>query len=106
VEGWGRYVLKEKFKLIKLTLKDWHLRHSRNLPAKILSLKDKISLFDLKGETEDLLESELEEYHGLSEELFSLSRSHSSICWQQSRARWLREGDANSKFSHGIMSSR
>jgi len=49
VEGWGGYVLKEKFKLIKLALKDWHIRHSQNLPAKILTLKDKISSFDLKG---------------------------------------------------------
>ena len=98
--------MKERLKLLKLALKDWHLRHSHNLPAKILSLKDKITSFDLKGETEDLLESELEEYHGLTEDLFSLSRSHASICWQQSRAHWLREGDANSKKIHGIMSSR
>jgi len=53
---------------------------THNLPAKILSLKDKISSFDLKGETEDLLESELKEYHGLTKDLFSLSRSHASIC--------------------------
>jgi len=31
---------------------------------------------------------------------------NSSICWQQSRLQWLRERDANSKFFHGIMSSR
>jgi len=44
--------------------------------------------------------------HGLSEELFSLVRINSSICWQQSRAQWLREEDANSKYFHGIMSNR
>lgn len=49
VEGWGGYVLKEKIKLIKLALKDWHQFHSQNLPAKNLSQKDKISAFDLKG---------------------------------------------------------
>ena len=37
VEGWGGYVLKEKFKLIKLDLKDWHQRHSQNIPSKIAS---------------------------------------------------------------------
>jgi hypothetical protein len=51
LEGWGGYVLKEKFKLIKLALKDWHKRHATNLPARISSLKDRISDFELKGES-------------------------------------------------------
>jgi exonuclease III len=106
VDGWGGYVLKEKFKLIKLALREWHQRHTQNLPAKILSLKDQISALDLKGESDLLLDFEVEELHGLSENLFSLSRVNSSICWQQSRMQWLREGDANSKFFHGIMSNR
>jgi hypothetical protein len=106
VEGWGGYVLKEKLKLIKLALREWHQSHSQNLPANILSLKDRISALDLKGESIVLLDEEVEDLHGFTEELFSLSRINSSICWQQSRLNWLREGDANSKFFHGIMSSR
>ena len=85
VEGWGGYVLKEKFKLIKLTLKEWHQQHPQNLPVKILTLKERISAIDLKGELELLLEEEVEELHELSENLFSLSRMNSSIRWQQSR---------------------
>jgi len=53
-----------------------------------------------------LSDEEIQELHGLSEELFSLSRANSSICWQQSRVQWLKEGDANSKFFHRIMSSK
>ena len=98
--------MKEKLKLLKLALKDWHQRHAQNLPARILSLKEQIAFLDLKGESTVLLDDEIQELHGLSEELFSLSRANSSICWQQSRVQWLKEGDANSKFFHRIMSSK
>ncbi|MCI94854.1 cysteine-rich receptor-like protein kinase, partial [Trifolium medium] len=40
---------------------------------------------------------EVAELHGITSDIHSLSRVHSSICWQQSRMLWLREGDANSK---------
>jgi hypothetical protein len=35
IDGWGGFVLKEKFKSIKLTLKEWHEAHSQNLPSRI-----------------------------------------------------------------------
>jgi len=86
VDGWGGFVLKEKFKLVKLALKERHQRHTQNLPARISTLKDRIDSLDLKGETTVLCDEEVEELHGLSEELFSLIRINTSICWQQSRA--------------------
>jgi len=92
--------------LIKLALREWHQSHSQNLPTKIQSLKVKIEALNLKGESEVLIDEEVEDLHGFTEELFSLSRINTSICWQQSRMNWLQEGHANSKFFHGIMSSR
>jgi len=106
LDGWGGYVLKEKLKCIKRDLKEWHHRHSKNLSSRISTLKDRISTLELKGKAKVLVGQELEDLHDYSEESFSLSRINSSICWQQSRMNWLREGDANSKFFHTIMSGR
>ncbi|PNX65133.1 cysteine-rich receptor-like protein kinase, partial [Trifolium pratense] len=89
VDGWGGYVLKEKFKMIKAALKEWHTAHVQNLPSRIETLKVKLSTLDEKGEEEDLSEEELAELHGVSFDLHSLSRLHASISWQQSRALWL-----------------
>jgi exonuclease III len=106
VNGWGGYVLKEKLKLIKGSLKMWHQTHTQNLQAKIQSAKDRLSCLDVKAEEQDLLDEELGEVHLLSSEVISLSKLHASIQWQKSRLNWLREGDANSKFFHGILAAR
>ncbi|GAU17884.1 hypothetical protein TSUD_330100 [Trifolium subterraneum] len=106
VDGWGGYVLKEKFKMIKMALKDWHMTHTQNLPSRIMSLQDRIAELDEKGVEEDLSGAEIDDLHGATSDLHTLSRLNASICWQQSRSRWLKEGDANSKYFHSVLANR
>ncbi|MCI59547.1 endonuclease/exonuclease/phosphatase family protein, partial [Trifolium medium] len=67
------------------------MTHVQNLPSRIESLKDRLSVLDQKGEEEVLSEAELEELHGVTLDIHSLSRMNASVSWQQSHALWLKE---------------
>ncbi|CAJ2652040.1 unnamed protein product [Trifolium pratense] len=92
--------------MIKAALKGWHQAHVQNLPSRIESLKERLSVLDQKGEEEELTEVELSELHGVTAGIHSMSRLHASISWQQSRSLWLKEGDANTKYFHSVLAGR
>ncbi|GAU20017.1 hypothetical protein TSUD_273520 [Trifolium subterraneum] len=67
-------------------------------------LKEKVKM--IKGEEEELSVAEVADMHGTTSDIYSLSRLHASISWQQSRLLWLEEGDANSNYFHSVLASR
>jgi len=85
IEGWGGFVIKEKLKLIKAALREWHSTHVKNLPGRIDILKARLAEFDEKGAEGGLLVEEIDEMRDITNDLHSLSRVSTSISWQQSR---------------------
>lgn len=106
VEGWGMYVLKEKFKMIKEKLKRWNKEQTQNLGEKIVYAKKKLNMLEIKGETSSLLENEVKAKRELAEKVHNFLRLNFSIQWQRSTIRWLKDGDTNSKYFHGCINKR
>jgi exonuclease III len=105
-QGWAGFVLQQKLKMIKSSLKEWHSQHVQNMEGRMNEVKAKMSVLDAKAEIVDLQEAETAELHDLSVSLHSMARLQNSISWQKSRMNWLQEGDANTKKFHNYMSHR
>lgn len=85
IDGWGCSNLKEKLKLLKGSLKDWHHQHTQNMEGMLHIVYDRMATLDFKGESHDLLDEEAEELHDLSSHVHFLARVHASMSWQQAR---------------------
>jgi len=91
-QGWVGFVLQQKLKMIKSSLKVWHSQHVQNMDSRMKEVKDKLSVLDAKAEIVDLHETEATELQDLSVSLHSMARLQNSINWQKSRMNWFKVG--------------
>lgn len=87
VQGWGAFVVKEKLKLLKTEIKEWNVHTFGNMEENISKSIEGIRLVDVKGEGEDLSESDLLSRREHMESFWKYSRMKDAFNFQCSRSK-------------------
>lgn len=106
-ETWGEFSycdINEKLHLVKGRLKEWNRKEFGHIDQTISSLETTIHEIDQLASTRNLTETELNERRKAQLDLWSWLKRKDMFWAQNSRAKWIREGDKNTRYFHVIAS--
>jgi len=106
VNGWMSFVLKTNLKNLKLRLREWNRAEYSGMEERVERLVDDIKELDEKGEEVGLEKEEITRKKSKFSDLWKILRARDASTVQQSRARWMKDGDANSKYFHSCIKRR
>lgn len=99
-------MLKEKLKRLKFILKEWHKGEYGDMETKNEKLVEDISVFDVRGEEVGLNGEEIQRRKALFGDLWRILKAKDANMVQRARSRWIKNGDANSKYFHKCVKLR
>ncbi|GLT40913.1 hypothetical protein SLA2020_150100 [Shorea laevis] len=106
ISGWHGYRFKEKLKDTKRALKEWSKTVVSETDLIIKKCKDSIAAIDLKGETTDLNDEDVQLRRSNFLELWKQQKVKESMWRQKARITWIKDGDANTRFFHRSVNGR
>ncbi|MCI11530.1 RNA-directed DNA polymerase (Reverse transcriptase) [Trifolium medium] len=100
------FVLKDRLKGLKVSIKGWSAEVYGKPDEKKKQLMEKILELDLRSGSTGISVVEVGVRKRLFDDLWLILKSIDASIFQRSRVKWMKEGDANTRYFHSCINAR